>query len=385
MKAPISCPRCNQPNDPEASNCDSCGVNIALAAILVERKIKGQTGLLQELKLSPELLVPRLGDYLIERKLLSPDELIKALAYQRKMKDDGQEMLIGRALLDLNIISREMLDQVVTEQILHLQTALRQANEELESRVRQRTSELEDALNRLSELSQLKSNFIANISHELRTPLTHLKGYIELLEEEALGELNSQQADALRVMRKAENRLGNLIEDLIQFSSYSKGGMDIDLKSTSLIDILTNVVHKAKQRCGEKGITCQTKIPTALPGVMADPHRLPWVVNHLVENAVKFTPEGGIVQIGAKPDNHSVSIYVLDTGIGIAPDQISEIFEPFHQLDSSSTRRYGGTGLGLSMAQQIVEAHNSKIIVRSKVGEGSYFEFALTVDQGISA
>lgn len=379
MSNQISCPRCGQPNDVDAGDCGHCGVNLALAAILVERKLKIQTGMLRELKLSPEVLVPRLGDYLIEKNLLTPDDLIQALAYQREMKDAGEEKLIGQALLDLNIISREMLDQVVTEQILQLQSALRQANEELETRVQQRTVELQDALQRLAELNQLKSNFIANISHELRTPLTHIKGYVELLADDALGELNPQQADAIRVMHKAETRLGNLIEDLIQFSSYSKGGMDIVLKNTRISEILDDVIQQAQQRCDTKGLTCHIKIPNELPEVLADPQRLPWAVHHLIDNAIKFTSEGGVVQIGAKLNETQVHLYVFDTGIGIAADRMDEIFEPFHQLDGSSTRRYGGTGLGLSMAQQIVEAHQSKIIVRSKQGEGSYFEFALAI------
>jgi signal transduction histidine kinase len=384
MNNSISCPRCGEPNDLKASNCEHCGVNLALSAILVEQKLKGQTDLINELKLSPEVLVPRLGDYLIERKLLSSDDLTKALEYQREMNDAGQEKLIGQALLDLNLISREMLDQIVTEQILQLQSALRDANDELENRVRQRTSELEDALTRLSELSQLKSNFIANISHELRTPLTHIKGYIELLGEGALGDMNSQQVDAIQVMQKAESRLGSLIEDLIQFSAYSKGGMEIYLESINLTEMFNRVVSEAQQRCKEKGLTCQTKIPAELPGVMADPQRLPWVMNQLVDNAVKFTPAGGMIQIGAKTNDHRVQLYVFDTGIGIAEHRLDEIFEPFHQLDGSSTRRYGGTGLGLSMARQIVEAHSSQFIVRSKEGEGSYFEFSLIVNLNTS-
>jgi signal transduction histidine kinase len=384
MNKSISCPRCGEPNDLEASNCDHCGVNLGLSAILVEQQLKDQTDFSKELRLSPEVLVPRLGEYLIERKLLSSDDLIEALEYQKKMNLAGQEKLIGQALLDLDLISRARLDQVVTEQILQLQSALREANDELENRVRQRTAELEDALTRLSELSQLKSNFIANISHELRTPLTHLKGYIELLGEGALGDINSQQVDAIKVMQKAESRLGSLIEDLIQFSAYSKGSMEIYLESINIIDVFSNVVPVALQRCKEKGLTCQTKIPDEMPDVMADRQRMPWVLNQLVDNAVKFTPAGGMIQIGAKTNDHQVQLYVFDTGIGIAENLLEEIFEPFHQLDGSSTRRYGGTGLGLSMARQIVEAHDSQFVVRSKEGEGSYFEFSLIVDKNPS-
>ncbi len=362
-----------------ASQCEHCGANMAVSAILAERNLKVQTGKLPQLSLSPEVLVPRLGDYLVERGLLKPDELIQALAYQKTMKDAGQTKLIGQALLELNLISREALDQAVTEQILQLQTALQRANEELEARVLERTLELEQALNRLAELNQLKSNFVSNISHELRTPLTHLKGYIELLDEDALGELNSSQKDAVRVMKKAEGRLGGLIENLIQFSAYSQGTIDVDIAAANLTDVLREILEITQTRCEEKELNFQPKIPENIPAVMIDAQKLPWAITHLLDNAVKFTSKGGNVHLGVNVDDVYVKVYVFDTGIGIAQEKIDEIFEPFHQLDGSSTRRYGGTGLGLAMARQIVDAHGSEIIVRSKEGQGSYFEFALTI------
>lgn len=378
----VECPRCNQVTESQENICEHCGVNIALAAVLAEQTLKGKTGLLRSKKLAPEVLVPRLGDYLIERDLLTPDDLIKALAYQRNMKTSGVEMLIGQALLELSLITREKLDQVITEQILQLQTALKEANDELEMRVLERTAELEDALQKLSELNQLKSNFISNVSHELRTPLTHIRGYLELLEDGALGELNPQQADSVRVMRKAEARLGNLIEDLIQFSAFAQGSIELTLVDFSLGDLLGDIIAKAESLCAGKGLEFQAKIPEQLPAITADPQRLPWVLGQLIDNAVKFTEQGGVVQLGAKEQDRMITMYIYDTGIGIAEERLEEIFEPFHQLDSSSTRRFGGTGLGLSMVRQIVRAHGSDMIVRSKEGEGSYFEFAIPIANG---
>ena len=379
MVETISCPKCGQSIDPSSGKCAHCGVNLALAAVLAEQKVRVSTGLLPDIQLSPEVLVPRLGDSLTEQGLLTPDELFQALSYQKKMADRGQPKLIGQALLELNIISREVLDQAITEQILQLQSALRAANTELENRVRERTVELEHALTRLAELNQLKSNFISNVSHELRTPLTHLRGYIELLGEEVLGPLNTQQLDAIRVMEKADNRLGSLIEDLIQFSAYSQGSLDMRLIDTNLADIFYEVSSKASQKCEEKQIIYQERISQNLPLVSADPQKLPWALLHLIDNAVKFTESGGRVQLGASLEHGFVKIYILDTGIGISKEHIREIFEPFHQVDGSSTRRYGGTGLGLAMSQQIITGHGSKIVVHSKVGEGSYFEFSLPI------
>jgi signal transduction histidine kinase len=376
----ISCPHCDRPVDPEASICGHCGVNLALAAVLAEKELMLPSVDFLKGQLSPEVLVPRLGDYLIEKGVLNEQELQRALAYQREKRDQGESRLIGQALLDLGLISREALDQAVTEQILHLQSALQRANEELEQRVRERTAELEQALNRLSELSQLKSHFIANVSHELRTPLTHLRGYLDLLIEQALGPLNNDQKNALDVMDKAEERLENLINDLIRFSDYSRGSLDVRLEPVDLLDVFMEVVPPAEQKCRQKGLRCKTKIPQNLPLVSADRQKLTWILMHLIDNAVKFTNDGGI-HIGAEMDTGSVKLYVVDTGIGIEKERIEEIFEPFHQLDGSSTRNYGGTGLGLAMVRQVVEGHGSRVLVRSEKGKGSYFAFSLPIAQ----
>lgn len=143
--------------------------------------------------------------------------------------------MIGQKLLELGLVDRETLDQVVTEQILQLQQALQLANRQLEQRVLERTQDLQQALNKLSELNELKSNFISTISHELRTPLTHLKGYITLLADGSLGDLSEAQQEAMDVMERAEARLEHLIEDLIQFSLIARGQLSLTLNPTASI------------------------------------------------------------------------------------------------------------------------------------------------------
>jgi signal transduction histidine kinase len=326
------------------------------------------------------MLVPRLGDSLIEKGQLDQSGLQQALDYQQEQATIGKPCLIGQALLELDLIDQKILDQVVTEQILQLQTALQTANQDLEYRVRERTSELEQALNRLAELNQLKSNFLANISHELRTPLTHIRGYLELLVDDGLGPLNEDQAEAIDVMRRAEDRLERLIENLIEFSLFAKGDLTLHLDSVNPHQVFDQVLKVFIDKCNSKNITLKRDIPTDIPLVYADHQKIVWVLSQFVDNAIKFTEPGGQVQIGARPDGKLVSLYVFDTGIGISQEQIKDIFEPFHQLDGSATRRYEGTGLGLAMAHQIIDAHGSRISVRSKVGEGSYFEFKLSTE-----
>ena len=377
----ISCPNCDQKVDPHVPDCPHCGANLAIAAILAERKIQtSPLSLDLDIPITPEMLVPRLGDSLIEKGQLDREGLQQALEYQKQRGNEGRPRLIGQALLELGLIDRETLDQVVTEQILQLQTALQMANRDLEARVRERTLELEQALNRLAELNQLKSNFIANISHELRTPLTHIRGYLELMADNGLGPLNEHQAEAVAVMHRSEERLERLIEDLIEFSLVSRGDLTLHLGPMNLQDVFDEVFMEYMVKCEEKGLSLKSEIANQLPIVRGDHQKINWVLSQLLDNAVKFTGSGGRVQVGARHEGNLVTIYIFDTGIGISQEKIKEIFEPFHQLDSSATRRYEGTGLGLAMAQQILEAHGSTITVRSKVGEGTYFEFKLPVE-----
>src|SRR5512137_1886849 len=152
--------------------------------------------------LTPEVLVPRLGEYMVQQGTITEEELKRALAYQTEMQADGKFCLLGQALMELDLVERHQLDRAVTEQITQLRNALEDANNFLERRVLERTSELQDALEKLSELSKTKANFVANISHELRTPLTHVKGYIELLITETLGTLTAEQRSALEVSQR---------------------------------------------------------------------------------------------------------------------------------------------------------------------------------------
>jgi signal transduction histidine kinase len=172
--------------------------------------------------ISPEVLIPRLGEQLVGMGLLTLEQLKQALAYQRQCMDTGKHLLLGQAIMELGLLDRPTLDRAVTEQILRLRAALEDANHNLEQRVQQRTIELEEALRRLSENNQLKANFVANISHELRTPLTHIRGYLDLLHTESLGELNPDQKKALGISLQSSLRLQGLIDDLILFSQASR-------------------------------------------------------------------------------------------------------------------------------------------------------------------
>ncbi len=329
-------------------------------------------------KLSPEMLVPRLGEYLVQKGLISEIDLQRALNHQQDVTYKGGQSLLGQALIELKLIDKDTLDQVITEQIIQLRSALQSANRNLEQRVRERTSDLNEALNRLSELSQMKANFVSNISHELRTPLTHIKGYIELMLAESLGPISNEQRHALTVSQRSTGKLEDMIEDLIMFSLASRGEMSMKLEGVDIRRLVSLVTKTAMRKAEDRGVKLEVLVKDDTPYVQADGEKISWVVGQLIGNGIKFTPSGGSVTVAIEEEGKNlVQVIVRDTGVGIPQDRMKEIFEPFHQLDGSSTRRYGGTGLGLSLVRQIVEGHGSLLDVKSTEGKGTTFKFPL--------
>jgi signal transduction histidine kinase len=378
--ATIPCPHCGRPVDPQARYCAHCGVDLAVAAVIAEQAM---TMLPEGVPLAPEVLVPRIGEYMLENKIIQASDLQAALDFQEQRQIQGKPILLGQALLELGRIDQSMLDKVITMRILQLQNALNEMNKALEKRVQERTLDLQHALDRLGELNQLKSNFIANISHELRTPLTHIKGYLDILSDDGLGELTPQQHKALDVIQRSEERLERLIEDLIQFSLASRGEISLNLAT---VDFKKTVLATAEQfipKAQAAEVELHIHIEDTLPCVRVDEEKLKWILGHLLDNGLKFTPVGGYCRLDAVLEHNRVQVTVSDNGIGIPDEQLHEIFEPFHQLDGSTKRHYSGTGLGLAMVKRILEAHGSQIVVKSEIGHGSQFQFTLPVDRSV--
>ncbi|MFH1524110.1 MAG: ATP-binding protein [Chloroflexota bacterium] len=329
-------------------------------------------------QLTPEILVPRLGEHLIQMGKITEADLKKALAYQKKKQETGKHCLLGEALLELKLLTRRQIDHAVTEQIIQLRNALEDSNRFLERRVQERTAELQEALHKLSELNKIKANFVANISHELRTPLTHIKGYIELLVTEALGSLNTEQKEALQVSQRASGRLESLVDNLIMFSLAARGEMSLSLTAVDLNRVAEKVIDHSRSKAEDRNVALNLFIPPNVPNVQADEEKISWAILQLVDNAIKFTSSGGQVSLSIQPESDTlITVKVTDTGIGIPADRLRELFEPFHQLDASATRRYSGTGLGLAMVKEIITAHSSMVEIHSEEGKGSTFSFPL--------
>lgn len=241
---------------------------------------------------------------------------------------------------------------------------------------------LQRAVSRLEELDRLKSNFLATMSHELRTPLTSVIGYAEMMVEGLAGPVSSDQRDYLTTILGKADQLLSLITSVLDVASLESGQLALDRNSLSLADVVASEVATFQPQAERRGIAIQVAAVEDCQ-VIGDRRKIRQVVSSLLSNAVKFTPDRGKVGVevrfgplapGAAQDElPAVQLVVADSGIGISRDQVAKIFEPFFQVDSSSTRAFGGTGLGLTLAKAYVEAHGGRIWVDTTPGQGSVF------------
>ncbi len=246
---------------------------------------------------------------------------------------------------------------------------------------------------KLEKLERLKSDFVSIVSHELRTPLTPINNSLEIVLSGQAGEISPDAKNFINMAKRNVSRLSGIIEDLLDLSRVQTGKLDYKYKITSLTPSLELIQKTFEQVAGEKNISVELDIRENLPDVYADPHRIEQIISNLVTNALKFTPNGGKIQIGATVANDDeidktllvmpicklcgkyIKVSVKDTGIGIKKEDIPKIFEKFSQIENSLTRNIGGVGLGLPITKQLLDAHLGAISVVSKENEGSDFSF----------
>ena len=222
-----------------------------------------------------------------------------------------------------------------------------------------------------------KSEFLANMSHELRTPLNAIIGFSEVLSERMFGDVNDKQYEYLLDIHSSGHHLLTLINDILDLSKIEAGRMELDLASTSLPMLLDNCMTLVRERASRQGLVLALEVEEGVGDWVADVRKLKQVVINLLSNAVKFTPAGGKVTLRARRLKDAVEIAVVDTGVGIAPDQHALVFEEFRQAGGDYLRKSEGTGLGLSLAKRFVELHGGVMRVESEPGHGSTFAFVL--------
>lgn len=382
MKINIICPNCSKDQPSINQRCEACGKNLLTATTLAEMKSINEMEKSHIKKpFTPEMLVPRLGDLLIKKEIISKEELSIALEEQRKAKENGNHLLLGTAIVNLGFTTNQKLDEIVTDQIFMLQNALSVANSNLEKKVASRTAELQSALARLNELNQLKNNFVSNISHELKTPLAKMVGYIYLLEERMLGNINHEQENALKIIKKNYTRLNELISNLVEFSFASQHKLTLS-SSEILLDKFMEHLKAFCTNFVNSGHLILNFTPHKQNQIfIGDFNKLSWVLEELINNAIKFSPNEEKVEVEILIKNNIITFKVIDQGIGIEEYEIAKIFEQFAQIDDSSSRLFGGIGLGLTLVKEILDLHSSSLIIQSQIGKGTKASFSLPIKE----
>jgi PAS domain S-box-containing protein len=234
--------------------------------------------------------------------------------------------------------------------------------------------------------NRAKSEFLANMSHELRTPMNAILGMTEGLQEQIFGQINPGQRKALQTIERSGSHLLELINDILDLAKIEANKLVLDCITTDIAALCTASIAFIQQQAAQKRIQLETKLPPHLPDLYIDTRRIRQVLINLLNNAVKFTPEEGRITLEVTIQRNQTKpmlrIAVTDTGIGIAPENISKLFQPFMQIDSALNRKYTGTGLGLVLVKRIVELHGGQVGLTSEVGVGSCFTVDLPVRWG---
>ncbi len=318
------------------------------------------------------------GDYSAHVKLSGKNDELDALAMGINMtiEDVGEsikEVERNKELLQEKIKDLEKSDLAA----LNIMEDLHETAERLEKTqavIQQKNIELE-------KLSSLKSAFLNITSHELRTPMSSVKGYIQMLLKQKLGEINKDQKSALEVVHRNANRLDRLIQDILDVSRLESGTMKFIPKDANVGRLVCETAETMMYSAALKDIKLNTEIGKGIPDLFIDQERIKQVIINLTNNAIKFSPDKSIINIKAKNEQDNVLFEVEDFGRGIPKDKQDKVFETFYQVDSGTDIKFGGAGLGLAISRGIVIAHGGKVWVESegKPGKGSTFKFTLPV------
>jgi len=234
---------------------------------------------------------------------------------------------------------------------------------------------------KLQQLNEVKTTFLKTTSHELRTPITSIKGYVQMLLKKKLGEISEEQRKSLEVILRNTNRLDRSIKNILDASSLKSGSMKFIPSKINPRMLVEEITKTMQSFAYEKEMTINVDLEKNLPDLMVDGGRIKQVVMNLVDNAIKFSPDGSMINIKARKENEDVLFEVQDYGQGIPRNKLKEIFDGFYQVDSGEDRKFGGAGIGLAISKGIIQSHGGNIWVESAEGKGSTFCFTLPIKQ----
>jgi signal transduction histidine kinase/putative methionine-R-sulfoxide reductase with GAF domain len=331
-----------------------------------------------------QLIENQLGDTGVVRQAASGGEVVDRVLPVPEARPGVRltcvPLLAHRRVLGVLAIPFIGAEPVEMQEIRLLETLGRQIGVAVENAVlyaelQERAETLQRAYDELAKIDQLKDELVQNISHELRTPITFIKGYVSLMLEGDMGEINPRQRSSLDIVSNKTEQLIHLVNGILTLQTLTAEMLNVE--SIAPILLVSRAVAGAIPAAQQAGIDIVSDFPTEMPDIEVDPAQITQVLDNLLNNAIKFSPHGGkiMVRLGTEPE--MVRVEVSDTGIGIPADKIDRIFDRFFQVDGSSTRRFGGAGLGLSICKQIIDAHGGELTVESEVGKGSTFAFTV--------
>jgi signal transduction histidine kinase len=295
---------------------------------------------------------------LLSVPLLREDQIIGSLSFNRKAPGEFPPEVV------------EVLKTFATQSALAIQNA------RLFREIADKSAQLEAA-------SRHKSEFLANMSHELRTPLNAIIGFSEILAERMFGDINEKQTEYLQDILESGRHLLSLINDILDLSKIEAGRMELELSEFDLPTAIENALILVRERASRRGIRLGSTVDERLGMIGGDERKVKQVLLNLLSNALKFTREGGRIDVGARLEDGVAEVSVADTGVGIAPADQEAVFEEFRQVGAAD-KKAEGTGLGLALSRKFIELHGGRIWVKSEPGTGSSFTFTLplTIDQG---
>jgi signal transduction histidine kinase len=287
----------------------------------------------------------------------------------------SRETLISEGDEELITVLANQLGQALENARLFEKTW--KAHQELEIKVEERTRELSRVLEDVRGMDKRKTEFVSSVTHELRTPLTSIKGYAAILLSEKLGVLPPQAKERLEKINRHSDELAQFVNDLLDISRIESGRVSMKQEPQNLRRVVEEVADMLSVVLKEKEIAFAFQVPEEAKTVLADYGQIKRVFINLINNAIKFTPAGGQITVRALSADDQIQVDVSDTGCGIPEQALERIFEEFYRVDNLINQQVKGTGLGLALVKNIVEAHKGRIWVKSQAGKGSTFSFTL--------
>lgn len=374
LASALFCPQCQTKVEVWDVACPACGVDLAWAAAQAERQVLASIAPAASKPQAVEAPMPRFGEYLLRRGYVTQEQLSLALTRQREAARQGVSQIIGQTLFEMGAVSREQLDAASVEQSQELKDALHAAHQHLESAVADRTRALQQALQQLAAISELKANLAGNLVHSLRSPVVPIRGYSSMLVEERLGPLTDSQREAIDIILRCVNQLETAINEMGQLSAALKGQVHLHPARVSVPEL----AERLKRIFGPKAEAAQVQLhldaPPDLPWLSADPEKVWWALYQLFDQALQAMPKGGELALTVSAAEGNVTFCVQDTAPGLSPAQVDEILRLPPEFIS---RLVDSRGWSLAQVKRIVDAHGARFTIESQPARGTAVWFEL--------